>query len=204
MRFRTAGDYPMDEVASALQKAIRRGEEFEAVFWAQELESRYRHYVWRRLITVAHEDISIASPETIIFVEVCRTHYYLYQKGGRWENLPLIDAVLALARAPKCRTATDLHFLVYEDPKLRLEVPDHALDMHTERGRAKGRGREHFVTEAARLANEVEWPYKARFQDLWLSGRNVARAWIKDLTTRLKRKGRNGKRERGNGQKRLL
>lgn len=39
----TPGGYPLDEVASALQKTIRRGEEVQALFWASE---SYRERSW--------------------------------------------------------------------------------------------------------------------------------------------------------------
>ena len=47
---RLKNGYMFDEVASALQKSIRRGLEFEALFWAKVLCSAgYDLYVWRRL-----------------------------------------------------------------------------------------------------------------------------------------------------------
>jgi hypothetical protein len=36
-----------------------------------------------------------------------------------------------------------------------MEIPDHALDMHTARGRRLGRGKQHFLDEAGRLEGET-------------------------------------------------
>jgi hypothetical protein len=45
---------PGEVVASALQKAIRRGNEREALFWASELDlAGYGGYVWKRLRIIA-------------------------------------------------------------------------------------------------------------------------------------------------------
>ena len=48
------GGYSLLEVASALQKAIRRADARLAGYWAIELfESGYRDYLWRRLLTIS-------------------------------------------------------------------------------------------------------------------------------------------------------
>jgi replication-associated recombination protein RarA len=56
----TAGGYPFYEVASALQKEIRRGREEEAMYWALELAGQYDDFLWRRLAIIASEDIGPA------------------------------------------------------------------------------------------------------------------------------------------------
>ena len=65
----TVNGYYFSDVASALQKAIRRGQEKEAVFWAFEMaDSKAEMYLWRRLVTIASEDIGLAAPEVAILV----------------------------------------------------------------------------------------------------------------------------------------
>jgi hypothetical protein len=59
MKLQTGQGYPFDEVASALQKSIRRGLEIEAMYWAAEMETRYPDYLWKRLQIISVEDISI-------------------------------------------------------------------------------------------------------------------------------------------------
>jgi hypothetical protein len=49
----------------------------------------------------------------------------------------------------------------------RLEIPDFALDMHTAKGKAKGRGYEHFFNEGSKLENESgSNPWKERHKQL--------------------------------------
>jgi replication-associated recombination protein RarA len=58
MRYRTIRDYDFGEAASAMQKAIRRGDARLAGYWALELfDTGYRDYVWRRLMIISAEDI---------------------------------------------------------------------------------------------------------------------------------------------------
>ena len=52
------GGYKLGEVASALQKSIRRGDEPQALFWSTELDlSGYTEYAWKRLRIITSEDI---------------------------------------------------------------------------------------------------------------------------------------------------
>ena len=56
-----------------------------------------------------------------------------------------------------------------------IQIPDVALDMHTNRGRRMGRGRRHFIEEAGRLENEtLEDPYFAEGAEAWLSAERPA------------------------------
>jgi hypothetical protein len=74
----TPGGYGVDEVTSALQKAVRRGHEDEAVFWASELDlAGFGNYVWKRLRVIASEDVGLADTNVAIAVRV------LYEKGDR-------------------------------------------------------------------------------------------------------------------------
>eukprot|EP00928_Gymnodinium_smaydae_P080789 TRINITY_DN64414_c0_g1_i1.p1 TRINITY_DN64414_c0_g1~~TRINITY_DN64414_c0_g1_i1.p1 ORF type:complete len:777 (+),score=88.65 TRINITY_DN64414_c0_g1_i1:113-2443(+) len=55
--------YPIDEVLSALQKAVRRGHARNAAFWAGELHmSGLTTIAVKRLLIMAVEDVGIASP----------------------------------------------------------------------------------------------------------------------------------------------
>jgi len=48
------------------------------------------------------------------------------------------------------------------------EIPDYALDKHTEKGRAMGRDFKHFLEEGSRLENEIEVDenYRSRLLEL--------------------------------------
>ena len=53
---RTQRGYDFYEVASALQKSIRRGDAKLAGYMALELFPRYAEYCWKRLLTISAED----------------------------------------------------------------------------------------------------------------------------------------------------
>ena len=68
----------------------------------------------------------------------------------------LAMAVLYLCRSPKNHETDDLKNHVEGRVKSgwRAEIPDHALDAHTSRGKALKRGMKHFYEEARLLVNE--------------------------------------------------
>lgn len=160
-RFETKHGYPLDEVASALQKSIRRGQEREACFWAYILidDGKWR-YMWRRLAVMASEDIGNADPMAAVMVhslaELSKLSTNNWASGKRPEGVHEMQAVQYLARAKKNRSADDAVVVMGRRIKdgERLEVPEHAIDGHTARGRSNGiKKMEHFRVEGRRLAN---------------------------------------------------
>jgi replication-associated recombination protein RarA len=172
----------MYEVISALQKEVRRGNEEDALYWALELEQiapDKPNLLWNRLKVIATEDISIAHTFLSCLIEVLYKRYLEF-RGKDESRLFLAHAILALCRAPKSRIADEFLEVVKGEMMegKKLEIPDYALDKHTARGRAKGRGMEHFLTEGAKLVNEsqeVKNPYKERAKELWLKQEQVDR-----------------------------
>ena len=167
---RTKGEYPMDEVASALQKCIRRGLEEEALYWALELETHFMMYVWKRLAVIASEDIGMANPMASVLINSLWQTYETIRKNSASKSVDadvLGFAVLYLCRSPKNREASDFAIVVTEErksqPRLnggaqndgRREIPDFALDIHTERGRQMKRGLQHWWEEGSKLEHEV-------------------------------------------------
>ena len=150
----TIHGYALDEVKSALQKAIRRGQEEAAMFWAREMaESGMSWSLWQRLKVIAVEDC--AGMEPLIFVMQCS----LAAGKSREPTLFAVKAALELARSEKDRTADD--YLCWIENKLEtdkdksvlLKVPDEALDEHTKRGRRMGRGESEFFHIGAIVEN---------------------------------------------------
>lgn len=137
-------DYPFDEVASAMQKCIRRGLEYDACYWAFIMhESGYHKYAWKRLIIIASEDIGNATPDAAVLVSSLLYNYqYAITSTNRIKNDALVfifQAILYLCRAPKTREADNLVNLIrteHSQGKL-LAVPEIAIDFHTKRGRAR-------------------------------------------------------------------
>ena len=159
----------MDEVISALQKEIRRGNEYNAVYWAVELESFDSKALWNRLKVIASEDVGVAEPHAPLIVSALESMYdYSKEKKKEEYRMFFVNAVSILARAPKCRVADNLMITLYGDIKLgkRLEMPDYAIDKHTFRGRRMGRGMKHFIEEGSKIKNEtIEDPYKKRAEE---------------------------------------
>ena len=135
----TKKGYFLDEVVSSLQKSIRRGMEEEALFWALELaDSGYGQYLWRRLGVIVSEDIGLAEPLSPVIINSLAENCKRCTKSWKEpEMLPMARAVLYMCRCYKNREVDD--YLEYVRLKikngLRLEVPEWALDVHTDRGK---------------------------------------------------------------------
>ena len=157
----TSKGYNMFELLSALQKDIRRGNEYEAEYWTTKLESLNHKALWNRLRVIASEDIGLADPHASLIVNVLEKQYdAAVADNNDSSRLFLVHAVLYLARSPKSRIVDNLLSVVYNEEE-RLEIPDYALDKHTIRGKKMGRGLEHFFAEGAKLAKQAyEDPYE--------------------------------------------
>lgn len=156
------------EVSSAMQKAIRRSNEYEALYWATELEqSGYGNYVWKRLMMIVSEDIGLAEPHLVATFRALYDNWIDQKKRkekGSPEKLFIVHAVILAARAKKSRAVDNAKIFFYNHELVTdLEIPDEALDQHTLRGYKMGRRLEHFADEGSQLVNEdpnVDDPYK--------------------------------------------
>jgi replication-associated recombination protein RarA len=156
----TIRGYQFSEVASALQKSIRRGLEEDSLYWAAELDrSNYGAYVWKRLIMITSEDVGLAEP---MLPATIRALYdtWVETKKRKDERNPermfMVHAVLLLVRAKKSRICDHAKMWAFSDHIEYREIPDVALDKHTLRGKRMGRGFEHFFTEGQHLENTPE------------------------------------------------
>lgn len=150
----TERGYDFFEASSALQKSIRRGLDEDSVFWAFEFVPKYETYIWKRLKVILNEDIGIANPGLIPILDALENQYYQSR-----DTLALTNAVLLMARSPKTRIACHLSIVMEQNRTQNLPkrpIPDYALDMHTARGRMKGRGYKEFRADGAQLQNKAE------------------------------------------------
>ena len=190
----TQKGYNFYDLLSVLQKCIRRGLEHDALFFALELESYNdkgsKTALWNRLKVIASEDIGLANPLMPILTKTLYKHYLDVKKNGS-RLVFLSNAVISLCRSPKSRISDDLlNVLFLEKEKgitddllnvvllekekgLKLEIPDYAYDMHTIKGKAKGRGKNtkegwrFFYDVSTVLDNEAfPNPYKKRLKQL--------------------------------------
>jgi replication-associated recombination protein RarA len=167
----TPRGYDIYELLSALQKDIRRGNEYEALFWAVELESFNPRMLWNRLRIIASEDIGIANPIAPLVIDVLEKEYEDAKRRNNGSyRLSLTHAILFLSRSRKSRIVDDLLNVVYgeiQHEDKRLPIPDYALDMHTLAGKKMKRGYEYFFSEGNKLNNEAfENPYTTRAKEL--------------------------------------
>ena len=138
------GDHQWDETVSSLQKMIRRGKEYEAVYWAYVLhQSGFGQYVWRRLSIICCEDIGNGDSLAPVVVSSLQQAWLLLYKHDKEATLDkfllVVQAVLYLCRAKKSRENDSLSNLIDEHFKSgkRLEVEEVAKDSHTEVGRKR-------------------------------------------------------------------
>lgn len=159
---RTIHDLAGDEVISALQKEIRRGNVENAAMLAYEMVAtspEFEEKLWDRLAVISVEDIGfgeVNAPLLIHALDELKEHFD-YGVGDR--VLFALHAVRYLASRKKDRGSDEmLSWIKYAvtQQNARPSIPDYALDMHTARGRALGRGVEHFLNQGAQVAPEWE------------------------------------------------
>lgn len=166
----TRNGYAGDEVISALQKSIRRGLEEQACMFAYEMyisSLQLEEKLWRRLLTISVEDIGMGNPMAAIMVN------NLYQMSKQFDyadgDKPMyfIHAIRYLCSSEKDRSSDLLKNICIKSFAMGKfpEIPDYALDKHTQRGQAMGRDSFHFLNEASKVypQKEVDNDYKERY-----------------------------------------
>lgn len=149
----TPNGYNPYEVVSALQKAIRRGHEYQAFWWAHELVlNQSAPWLWNRLEVMACEDIGMGNPSAISIVHACREAWERVNDKKPVDKIEwsiLAHPIIVMCRSAKSRSADDLSHLVWlrkdgRDPitrepgateSERLKIPAEAQDMHTGQGK---------------------------------------------------------------------
>lgn len=154
----TVNGYDMYEAMSAFQKAIRRGDEDQALHWAVEFwdKGNLTAQMWNRIFVMVSEDIGLANPilpQQIWSLYQIYNHFRSRNNAHEPEKLHYIHAVLLLVRSPKSRLVDWGLIAAFKRHDTKVEVPDYAVDKHTRRGKAKGRGFEHFFEEGCKLIN---------------------------------------------------
>jgi len=158
----TRSGFPADQVISALQKEVRRGNTENAVLLAYEMVStgpELEEYLWYRLKVISVEDIGFGDPMAPILLDSLDRMAAGFSGIAGEKVLFALHAVRYLCGCRKDRSSDELAIWVKRalaSGEARLEIPDYALDMHTAAGQAMGRGYRHFLEEGARIAPEME------------------------------------------------
>ena len=119
------------DLLSAFQKSIRGSDPDAAVFYlARILEGGDLISACRRLMIIACEDIGLAYPMCIPIVKACVD--IATSVGLPEACLPLADAVVLLATAPKSNSAHDAYFAAANavNSGRGREIPSHLRDTH--------------------------------------------------------------------------
>lgn len=166
----TANGYDFFECTSSFQKAVRRGDEANGMFFAVEMYNSGRaEYAWQRMFVMVSEDIGLANPELAGQIwSLYQMYCYLKGKSNEPEKLHFTHAVLLLIRSPKSRLvdwALIDHFRLHEERVSTTPPMDVALDKHTMRGKRMGRGFKHFFDEGCKLENHIEQPNEQMYMD---------------------------------------
>ncbi|MGN8646548.1 hypothetical protein ACTNEO_11300 [Gracilibacillus sp. HCP3S3_G5_1] len=167
---RTKNGIPGDEIISALQKSIRRGLEEEAVEVAYEMyitSPQFEDKLWRRLQAIAIEDIGFGNVQAPVIIHTLNQirENFPYNDGDR--PIFFVHAVRFLCQCEKDRSSDWLKNIVIEEFNRgkKPEIPEFALDIHTQRGREQGKDILHFLHEASQVIPEtadVNTDYKER------------------------------------------
>lgn len=172
-RLVTQRGYDFYEVASALQKSIRRADTKVAGYFALELFPQYHNYVWKRLLTVSAEDCY--GPMITQEVKALHDSFLFVNKGKKGNQIGgrifISKAVILLCEwkhnrdadilsnyiYDKKRSITDEQIESYFDEvrKDRVEVPEYVYDVHTLKGKRMGKTKvDFFEEEEAALVNK--------------------------------------------------
>ena len=130
IRFDRDGNEHYD-LLSAFQKSIRGSDPDAAVFYlARILEGGDLISACRRLMVIACEDVGLAYPMCIPIVKACVD--IATSVGLPEASLPLSDAVVLLATAPKSNSAHDAYFAAVEaiNQGRGREIPSYLRDTH--------------------------------------------------------------------------
>lgn len=164
MRLFTQRGYDFYEVASALQKSIRRGDVKLAGYMALELFPKYANYCWKRLLTISAED---CLPMVTTEIKSLYDSFMVINKGKKGKDLKgrifISKAVIILCRVGHNRDADILSNFIYDKKitisdeeieklfdevrKEPMEVPDYVYDCHTLRGKKNGKTKQDFFIE---------------------------------------------------------
>lgn len=172
-QLRTKKGYDFFEITSAMQKCIRRGLEDKALYFTYELyQSGYEKYVWKRLLIISIEDIGMANPGVNITVKNLHDTFWLliekYKVGKDEALMCLTQAVMIMCRSTKSRLSDwTKNWCIWRHDTLNEEIPDFALDVHTRRGKSKGRGLKYFHDESSKVDPYDEQPKEAERKKWW-------------------------------------
>lgn len=154
---KTKHGLPADQVISALQKCIRRGDEQTAMRMAYELyvtSQAHEEKMWNRLLVIPIEDIGFGDPNAAVIVKTCNDLRKEFPYGDGDRPIFFLFAIRYLCKCKKERSTDHIKNLIMKENAKGVvpEVPEWAIDMHTNKGRFElGRDVFYFLDEASKV-----------------------------------------------------
>lgn len=142
-RYDRDGDSHYD-VLSAFQKSIRGSDPDASIYYlARLISAEDLQSICRRVLVIAAEDIGLAYPQAIVTVKACVDS--ALQLGFPEARIPLAEAVLLLATAPKSNSAVMAIDAALSDIQNSDtgDIPLHLKDSHYSGAKKMGRGTEY-------------------------------------------------------------
>lgn len=142
-RPKTKNDYEFDELTSCMQKSIRRSEVQLAFNCARELLANTPHYVWRRLVTIALEDVYSEDFTVLPYVKHCGEAYFALSSVGFRAIDCLTAAVSSMCGFPRSRLSCDFQEALIDELETegyRFTLGDMASDIALPVSAATGGG----------------------------------------------------------------
>ena len=146
-----------DLVISALQKCIRRADEYTAMRMAYELyvtSPFHEDKMWTRLMVIAVEDIGFGDPNALVIVKTLNDLRKEYPYGDGDRSIFFLYAIRYLCRCKKERSTDNIKNIIMKENAKGFvhEIQEWTIDMHTNKGRFElGRDVFYFLDEASKV-----------------------------------------------------
>ncbi len=188
-RYDRDGDSHYD-ILSAFQKSIRGSDPDAAVHYLARLcEGGDLISICRRLVVIAAEDIGLAHPTAISVVKACVDS--AFQVGFPEAVLPLSEATILLATAPKSNSASEAIWAALDDVRGSEcgDIPQHLKDAHYSGAAKMGRGIEYKYPHAFEnhYVRQQYLPDKIRNKTYYKYGDNKMERLTKEYWDKIKK-----------------
>ncbi|MFI1769305.1 hypothetical protein ACH41H_45805 [Streptomyces sp. NPDC020800] len=149
-----------DELVSALQKYIRRGNLEEALLIVREMYETslaLEEHLWTRLLVISASD---CGDGTFLQTPIVESLYRVCMRMPRGSDerwLFIVQATRYLTTCQKDMTSDEICMWtrhVMNKGKRIPVIPDYAIDVHTAKGKGLGRGVSHFLGEGSKVENK--------------------------------------------------
>ena len=168
MKLYTKNGHPLMDIASLLQKSIRRNDEKWAGYATNELRGRYNKYLWRKLMIISAEDCWGCMTKEIMALEKADEMFNGAKKGYDRNGEFISKAVTLLLKARKNRdsdwfacnmiqseeTLNITEYLKIDDNQPNeVELPEYTFDCHTIKGKNAGKTKADMIKDEQEALN---------------------------------------------------